>query len=231
MGEEIAISLNNVSKCFKRYARPVDRLKEMLLPNRSYAQEFWALRDISFDVMKGETIGIIGRNGAGKSTLLQMICGTLAPTSGKVQVNGRVAALLELGAGFNPEFTGRENVYMNGAIMGLSRVEVDERFDRVAAFADIKDFIDQPVKTYSSGMYVRLAFASAIHVDPDILIVDEALAVGDMFFQAKCMSRMRTMMESGVTVLFVSHDTSSVKALCQRGVFREWRTQTNWQSI
>ena len=221
MGEEIAISLNNVSKCFKRYARPVDRLKEMLLPSKSYAQEFWALRDISFDVMKGETVGIIGRNGAGKSTLLQMICGTLTPTSGKVQVNGRVAALLELGAGFNPEFTGRENVYMNGAIMGLSRTEVDERFDRVAAFADIKDFIDQPVKTYSSGMYVRLAFASAIHVDPDILIVDEALAVGDMFFQAKCMSRMRTMMESGVTVLFVSHDTSSVKALCQRGVFLE----------
>ena len=221
MGEEIAISLNNVSKCFKRYARPVDRLKEMLLPSKSYAQEFWALRDISFDVMKGETVGIIGRNGAGKSTLLQMICGTLTPTSGKVQVNGRVAALLELGAGFNPEFTGRENVYMNGAIMGLSRTEVDERFDRVAAFADIKDFIDQPVKTYSSGMYVRLAFASAIHVDPDILIVDEALAVGDMFFQAKCMSRMRTMMESGVTVLFVSHDTSSVKSLCQRGVFLE----------
>ena len=221
MGEEIAISLKNVSKCFKRYARPVDRLKEIILPSKSYAQEFWALRDISFEITKGETMGIIGRNGAGKSTLLQMICGTLTPTSGKVQVNGRVAALLELGAGFNPEFTGRENVYMNGAIMGLSRTEVDERFDRVAAFADIKDFIDQPVKTYSSGMYVRLAFASAIHVDPDILIVDEALAVGDMFFQAKCMSRMRTMMESGVTVLFVSHDTSSVKALCQRGVFLE----------
>ncbi len=221
MGEEIAISLKNVSKCFKRYDRPVDRLKEILLPNKSYAQEFWALRDISFEIMKGDTIGIIGRNGAGKSTLLQMICGTLTPTSGKVQVNGRVAALLELGAGFNPEFTGRENVYMNGAIMGLSRTEVDERFDNVAAFADIKDFIDQPVKTYSSGMYVRLAFASAIHVDPDILIVDEALAVGDMFFQAKCMSRMRRMTESGVTVLFVSHDTSSVKGLCQRGVFLE----------
>ena len=221
MGEEIAISLNNVSKCFKRYARPVDRLKEILFPNKSYAQEFWALRDISFEIMKGETMGIIGRNGAGKSTLLQLICGTLTPTSGEVQVNGRVSALLELGAGFNPEFTGRENVYMNGAIMGLSKTEVSERFDNVAAFADIKDFIDQPVKTYSSGMYVRLAFASAIHVDPDILIVDEASAVGDMFFQAKCMSRMRRMMESGVTVLFVSHDTASVKSLCQRGVLLE----------
>ena len=221
MGEEIAISLNNVSKCFKQYNRPVDRLKEILLPSKSYAQEFWALRNVSFEIMKGETMGIIGRNGAGKSTLLQLICGTLTPTSGEVQVHGRVAALLELGAGFNPEFTGRDNVYMNGAIMGLSKVEVDERFDNIAAFADIKDFIDQPVKAYSSGMYVRLAFASAIHVDPDILIVDEALAVGDMFFQAKCMARMRRMMESGVTVLFVSHDTSSVKGLCQRGVFLE----------
>jgi lipopolysaccharide transport system ATP-binding protein len=218
MGEEVAISLNNVSKCFKRYARPIDRLKEILLPSRSYAQEFWALRDISFEIMKGETMGIIGRNGAGKSTLLQLICGTLTPTSGEVQVHGRVAALLELGAGFNPEFTGRENVYMNGAIMGLSKTEVSERFDNIAAFADIKDFIDQPVQTYSSGMYVRLAFASAIHVDPDILIVDEALAVGDMFFQAKCMSRMRRMMESGVTVLFVSHDTASVKSLCNQAV-------------
>ena len=221
MGEEIAISLNNVSKCFKRYARPVDRLKEILLPGKTYAQEFWALQDVSFQVMKGETMGIIGRNGAGKSTLLQIICGTLTPTGGQVQVNGRVAALLELGAGFNPEFTGRENVYMNGAIMGLSRQDVDDRFDRVAAFADIGDFIEQPVKTYSSGMYVRLAFASAINVDPDILIVDEALSVGDMFFQAKCMARMRQMMEAGVTVLFVSHDTGSVKSLCQRGVFFE----------
>jgi lipopolysaccharide transport system ATP-binding protein len=216
---EVVIKLNNVSKCFKRYARPVDRLKEILLPGKTYAQEFWALRDVSFEVMRGETLGIIGRNGAGKSTLLQMICGTLTPTSGEVQVNGRVAALLELGAGFNPEFTGRENVYMNGAIMGLSRQDVDERFDRVATFADIGDFIDQPVKTYSSGMYVRLAFASAIHVDPDILIVDEALSVGDMFFQAKCMARMKQMMDSGVTVLFVSHDISSVKSLCRQAIF------------
>jgi ABC-type polysaccharide/polyol phosphate transport system ATPase subunit len=219
MGEEIAISLMNVSKSFKRYARPVDRLKELLLPGKSYAQEFWAVSDVSFDIIKGETMGIIGRNGAGKSTLLQLICGTLTPTSGQVQVNGKVSALLELGAGFNPEFTGRENVYINGAIMGLSRQDVDKRYDNIAAFADIGDFINQPVKTYSSGMYVRLAFAAAIHVDPDILIVDEALAVGDMFFQAKCMARMRQMMDAGVTVLFVSHDTSAVRSFCQRCAF------------
>jgi ABC-type polysaccharide/polyol phosphate transport system ATPase subunit len=221
MGTEIAIDLKNISKCYKRYARPVDRLKEILLPRKSYAQEFWALKDISFEVMKGETMGIIGRNGAGKSTLLQMICGTSTPTSGEIQVNGTVAALLELGAGFNPEFTGRENVYMNGAIIGLSQQQVNERFDKIAAFADIGDFIEQPVKTYSSGMYVRLAFASAIHVEPDILIVDEALSVGDMFFQAKCMAQMQHMMSAGTTVLFVSHDISSVKSLCQRCVFLE----------
>ncbi|MBD0301634.1 MAG: ATP-binding cassette domain-containing protein, partial [Tolypothrix sp. T3-bin4] len=228
MGEEVAISLKNVSKCFKRYARPVDRLKEILLPGKTYAQEFWALQDVSFQVMKGETMGIIGRNGAGKSTLLQMICGTLTATSGEVQVNGRVAALLELGAGFNPEFTGRENVYMNGAIMGLSKQDVDERFDRVATFADIGDFLDQPVKTYSSGMYVRLAFASAIHVDPDILIVDEALSVGDMFFQAKCMARMKQMMDTGVTVLFVSHDSGSVKSLCRQAILLNHGQLVSW---
>jgi lipopolysaccharide transport system ATP-binding protein len=219
MGEEIAISLNNISKCFKRYARPIDRLKEIILPSKTYAQEFWALHNISFDVMKGDTIGLIGRNGAGKSTLLQLICQTLTPTTGKVTVNGRVSALLELGAGFNPEFTGRENVYMNGAIMGLSRQDLDSRFDMVASFADIGDFMEQPVKTYSSGMYVRLAFASAINVDPDILIVDEALAVGDMFFQAKCMARMKQMMDNGVTLIFVSHDVSSVKSLCKTSVY------------
>jgi lipopolysaccharide transport system ATP-binding protein len=219
MGQETAISLKNVSKCFKQYDRPVDRLKELLLPSKSYGKEFWALQDISFEIMKGETMGIIGRNGAGKSTLLQLICGTLAPTNGQIQVNGRVAALLELGAGFNSEFTGRENVYINGAIMGLSKVEVDARFDSIAAFADIKDFIDRPVKTYSSGMYVRLAFAAAIHVSPDILIIDEALAVGDMFFQAKCMARMQQMIDDGVTVLFVSHDAGSVKSLCKRAIY------------
>ncbi len=220
MGANIAISLKNISKCYRRYTHPADRLKEILL-GKSYSQEFWALHDVSFDIMKGETMGIIGRNGAGKSTLLQLICRTLTPTSGEIQVNGRVAALLELGAGFNPEFTGRENVYMNGAIMGLSKEEVDERFEQIASFADIGDFINQPVKTYSSGMYVRLAFASAVHVNPDILIVDEALSVGDMFFQAKCMARMRQMMDAGVTVLFVSHDTGSIKSLCQRCAFLE----------
>jgi len=221
MGDKTAICLRNVSKCFKQYARPIDRLKEVLRPSKTYGKEFWALRNISFEIMKGETMGIIGRNGAGKSTLLQLICGTLTPTSGEAQVNGRVAALLELGAGFNPQFTGRENVYINGAIMGLSGQDIDKRFDDIAAFADIGDFIEQPVKTYSSGMYVRLAFASAIHVNPDILIVDEALAVGDMFFQAKCMARMRQMMDNGVTVLFVSHDVGSVKSLCQRCAFLE----------
>lgn len=221
MGEEVTISLRNVSKCFNRYDKPVDRLKEIILPNRNHSQKFWALRDISFKVRRGETMGIIGRNGSGKSTLLQIICGTIAPTSGDVNVNGRVAALLELGAGFNPEFTGRENVYMNGAIMGLSKMEVNERFDNIAAFADIKDFIDRPVKTYSSGMYVRLAFSAAIHISPEILIVDEALAVGDMFFQAKCMARMRRMVDNGVTILFVSHDVGSVKSLCKSCLFLE----------
>jgi ABC-type polysaccharide/polyol phosphate transport system ATPase subunit len=215
----IAISIQNLGKSYRRYHRPSDRLKELLLPSKVRSQEFWALQDVSFDIYKGETVGVIGRNGAGKSTLLQIICGTLRPTQGVVQVNGRVAALLELGAGFNPEFTGRENVYMNGAIMGLSREEIHQRFEAIAAFADIGNFLEQPVKTYSSGMYVRLAFAAAINVEPDILIVDEALAVGDIFFQAKCMAQMRRMIEQGTTILFVSHDTGAVKALCQRCAF------------
>ena len=214
MSEELAISLRGVSKCFKRYDRPIDRLKELLIPGKSRAQEFWALRDIDLDVPKGQTLGIVGRNGSGKSTLLQIIAGTLTPTTGTVQVNGRVSALLELGSGFNPEFTGRQNVFFNGQLLGLTKAEVEERFDTIAAFADIGDFIDQPVKTYSSGMFVRLAFAVAVHVDPEILIIDEALAVGDMFFQAKCMSRMRLMIDNNVSVLFVSHDSGSVRALC-----------------
>jgi lipopolysaccharide transport system ATP-binding protein len=182
MGEEIAISLKNVSKCYKRYARPVDRLKEILLPGKSIAQEFWALRDINLEIPKGETLGIIGQNGSGKSTMLQIIAKTLTPTTGEVQVNGRVSALLELGSGFNPEFTGRQNVFFNGRLLGLSHEEIEDKFDEIAAFADIGDFIDQPVKTYSSGMFVRLAFAVAVSVNPDILIVDEALAVGDIYF-------------------------------------------------
>ncbi len=218
MGEEIAISLKNVSKCFKRYSRPVDRLKEVLLPGKSRADEFWALQDINIEIPKGQTVGIVGRNGSGKSTLLQIIVGTLTPSSGAVRVNGRVSALLELGSGFNPEFTGKQNVFFNGRLLGLSQKQIEDRFDDIAAFADIGDFIDQPVKTYSSGMYVRLAFAVAVNVDPEILIVDEALAVGDIVFQHRCMRRMRAMMDSGVTTLFVSHDAGAIKTLCNSAV-------------
>ena len=176
MSSDIAIKVENLSKCYQLYEKPRDRLLQMLFRgHRQYYREFWALRDVSFEVKKGETIGIIGRNGSGKSTLLQMICGTLNPTSGSIQTHGRIAALLELGSGFNPEFTGRENVYMNASVLGLSKEEVDARFDEIVAFADIGDFIEQPVKTYSSGMYVRLAFAVIAHVDADILVIDEAL--------------------------------------------------------
>ncbi|MDB9527022.1 ABC transporter ATP-binding protein [Oscillatoria sp. CS-180] len=217
--QDTVISLQGASKCFKRYEKPVDRLKEIIFPRRKHAEEFWALKDVSLDISPGETIGIVGRNGAGKSTLLQLICGTLQPTEGTVRVNGRVSALLELGAGFNPEFTGRENVYMNGAIMGLSREEIDSRFEEIATFANIKEFMEQPVKTYSSGMYVRLAFAAAVYIEPEILIVDEALAVGDIVFQAKCTTRMKAMMDSGTTILFVSHDPIAIKSLCQRTVY------------
>ncbi|MGQ4649224.1 Wzt carbohydrate-binding domain-containing protein [Lyngbya aestuarii] len=215
---EIAISLKNVSKCFKRYAHPVDRLKELLLPGKSRAEEFWALQDINLEIPKGQTLGIIGRNGSGKSTLLQIIVGTLTPTQGEVQVNGRVSALLELGSGFNPEFTGRQNVFFNGQLLGLSNREIEEKFDDIASFADIGDFLDQPAKTYSSGMFVRLAFAVAVNVEPEVLIVDEALAVGDFVFQHRCMRRMRNLMDSGVTTIFVSHDPGSIKTLCNRAV-------------
>ncbi len=221
MAAEITISLQQVSKCFKRYGHPSDRLKEILLPGKSLAEEFWAVRDINLEVHRGETLGIIGQNGSGKSTLLQMIAGTLTPSAGLVQVNGRVSALLELGSGFNPEFTGRQNVFFNGRVLGLSQAEVMAKFDAIAAFADIGDFIDQPVKTYSSGMIVRLAFAVATSVEPDILIVDEALAVGDIYFQAKCFKRMRKMIDRGITVLFVSHDLTMVKALCDRCLWME----------
>ncbi|WP_315791825.1 ABC transporter ATP-binding protein [Fischerella sp. JS2] len=218
MGEEIAISLKNISKCFKCYIHPVDRLKEIFLPARSRAKEFWALKDINLEIPKGETIGIVGKNGSGKSTLLQIIAGTLTPTTGEVIVNGRVSALLELGSGFNPEFTGRQNVFFNGRLLGLSQKEIEDRFEAIASFADIGDFIEQPVKTYSSGMFVRLAFAVAVNVDPEILIVDEALAVGDIVFQHRCMRRMRSLMDSGVTTLFVSHDSGAVKTLCNSAV-------------
>lgn len=188
---------------------------------KRYHRDFTALNDVSFDIKKGETIGIIGRNGSGKSTLLQLICGVLIPTSGRVRVNGRISALLELGAGFNPEFTGRENVIFQGALLGMERCEMLRRLDNIVAFAEIGDFLDQPVRTYSSGMFVRLAFATAIHVDPEILVVDEALSVGDIDFQAKCLMHMRNLMDSGITVLFVSHSMQAISANCSRVLLLE----------
>jgi len=223
MSSDIAIKVENLSKCHQIYDNPRDRLKQFLLPRaqrnlgfkpRQYFREFWALKHVSLEIKKGETVGVIGRNGSGKSTLLQIICGTLNPSSGEVQASGRVAALLELGSGFNPEFTGRENVYMNAAILGLSQDEIDDRFDRIAGFADIGEFLDQPVKTYSSGMVVRLAFAVQAMVDPDILVVDEALAVGDEAFQRKCFSRIEALRENGATILFVSHSGATIVELC-----------------
>ena len=220
MSSEVAIRVDSLSKCYQIYDKPRDRLLQMLSRGkRQYFREFWALREVSFEVRKGETVGILGRNGSGKSTLLQLICGTLNPSSGSIQTNGRIAALLELGAGFNPDFTGRENVGLSCTLLGLSAEETAARFDDIAAFADIGDFIEQPVKTYSSGMYVRLAFAVNIVAQPDIMIVDEALAVGDMNFQAKCMTAMTRLQQSGASVLFVSHDTSAVKSLCKRAVY------------
>ncbi len=218
MSEEIAISLQNVSKCFKRYNHPVDRLKELLLPQNTYAQEFWALRDISLEIPKGQSLGIVGRNGSGKSTLLQIVVSTLIPTSGEAKVNGRISALLELGSGFNPEFTGKQNVFLNGRLLGLEQKQIEAKFDEIAEFADIGDFIEQPVKTYSSGMFVRLAFAVAINVEPDIFVVDEALAVGDEAFQRKCFSRIQAIQDSGGTILFVSHSASHVIELCDSAV-------------
>lgn len=225
--KDIAIKVSNLSKCYQIYDRPQDRLKQSIIPRlqrfvgrqpQNYFSEFWALKDVSFQIGRGETVGIIGRNGSGKSTLLQLICGTLTPTRGTVETNGRVAALLELGSGFNPEFTGRENVYMNGAVLGLSKEEIDARFDEIADFADIGEFIEQPVKMYSSGMYVRLAFAVAINVNPEILIVDEALSVGDELFQRKCFSRIEAIRNSGATILFVSHSGSTIVELCNRAI-------------
>lgn len=216
---DVAISVNDVSKVYNVYANPSDRLKQIIwLGNRKFYKEFGALSNISFSVGRGETIGVIGRNGSGKSTLLQLICQTLTPSSGDVKIRGRLAALLELGAGFNPEFTGRENVYLNATILGMSRAEIDARFDSIKDFADLGDFIEQPVKTYSSGMYVRLAFATAINTDPDILVVDEALSVGDEAFQRKCFARIEQIQQRGGTILFVSHAASSILQLCTRAI-------------
>lgn len=228
--DDIAIRVENLSKCYQIYDTPRDRLKQFILPRvqhtfgkqaKNYFREFWALRDVSFEVKKGETVGIIGRNGSGKSTLLQMICGTLSPTSGSITTYGRIAALLELGSGFNPEFTGRENVYMNASVLGLSKEEIDTRFDDIAAFADIDEFIEQPVKMYSSGMMMRLSFAVAINVDPQILVVDEALSVGDELFQRKCFSRIEAIKSSGATILFVSHSGTQIVELCDHAVLMD----------
>ena len=230
MSSDTVIRADKISKCYHIYDTPRNRLKQFVLPRiqrasrqpqRQYFHEFWALKDVSFKVKKGETVGIIGRNGSGKSTLLQLICGTLHPTSGTVETKGRVAALLELGSGFNPEFTGRENVYMNASILGLTTEEIDDRFDDITAFADIGEFIEQPVKMYSSGMVVRLAFAVAINVEPDILVVDEALAVGDELFQRKCFSRIEAIRDAGATILFVSHSGALIIELCDRAALLE----------
>jgi ABC-type polysaccharide/polyol phosphate transport system ATPase subunit len=213
-----AVLVQNVSKVFRLYRRPSDRIFE-LLPFRNRAHsDFWALSDVSIAVERGEIFGVVGPNGSGKSTLLQIVSGILRPTRGRVATEGRLAALLELGAGFNPEFTGRENVFINGEIMGLGRAEIERAFPRIAAFAEIGEFIDRPVKEYSSGMYVRLAFATAIHVDPEILIVDEALAVGDAIFASRCVQKFEELKQRGVTVLFVSHDLGLVKRLANRAI-------------
>lgn len=228
---DTAISVSNLGKCYEIYDNPRDRLKQFIVPNlqrlakrqphKQYFREFWALKDVSFEVKKGETVGIIGRNGSGKSTLLQLICGTLNATTGSIQTNGRIAALLELGSGFNPEFTGRENVYMNASILGLSNAEIDARYDDIVSFADIGQFIEQPVKTYSSGMVVRLAFAVQSQIDPDILVVDEALSVGDAKFQAKCFDRLKKLKDGGTSILLVTHSSEQIVTHCTSALLLE----------
>ena len=219
MSDDIAINVENLSKVYRLYDNPVDRLKESLHPFRKkYHKDFYALKDVNFKVKKGETVGIIGKNGSGKSTLLKLITGVLTPSGGNITVNGKVSALLELGAGFNPEFTGIENVYFNSTLMGYAKEEIDAKIDDILCFADIGEFVYQPVKTYSSGMMVRLAFAVAINVDPEILIVDEALAVGDEAFQRKCYSRIEAIQKQGGTILFVSHGASTIVQLCNRAL-------------
>jgi len=224
---EAAIRVRNLTKCYQIFDRPQDRLRQSLFPRlqrlvgsvpRKYSRDFWALKDVSFEVGKGETVGIIGRNGSGKSTLLQIVCGTLEATDGEVEAHGRIAALLELGSGFNPDFTGRENVYLNASLLGLTREQVRGRFDDIAGFADIGYFMDQPVRTYSSGMALRLAFSVIAHVDADVLVIDEALSVGDAFFVQKCMRFLRAFMEHG-TVLFVSHDLGAIVNLCRKAIW------------
>lgn len=213
------IRADGLGKCYKIYENPKARIKQALWRGRKqYYREFWALRNVSFELKRGESLGIIGRNGSGKSTLLQLICGTLTATEGNVSTKGRIAALLELGSGFNPEFTGLENVYLNASLLGFSKDETDATIDEILAFADIGSFIDQPVKTYSSGMTVRLAFAVIAHIKPDILVVDEALSVGDTFFQQKCHRKIKESLDSGLALLFVSHDEAALKSFCTQGI-------------
>lgn len=216
----MAISVKHLTKVYKLYNQPIDRLKEALNPfKKSYHMDFYALNDVSFEIKRGETIGIIGKNGAGKSTLLKIITGVLTPTSGNVQVHGKIASLLELGAGFNPEYTGLENIYFQGSLMGYTREEMESKIDDILTFAEIGEFINQPVKAYSSGMFARLAFSVAINVEPDILIVDEALSVGDAAFQNKCIRKMEDIGKKGITILFVSHDTQTINKFCHRAVW------------
>lgn len=218
---DVVINAKNITKIYKLYNDPKDRFREAIFKNKKIHTDHYALRDISFQIGAGETLGIIGQNGSGKSTLLKIITGVLNQTSGSVDVNGRVSALLELGAGFNPEYTGIENIFFNGMVMGFSKKEMEEKLNFIIGFADIGDFIYQPVKTYSSGMYVRLAYSVAVSIEPDILIVDEALSVGDAFFQMKSMTKMQELFDKGKTVLFVTHDTSVVKSLCTRAIYLE----------
>lgn len=227
MSSDWAVKVDGLSKCYHVYDKPQDRLKQSLLPRlhrllgkptQLYHRDFWALKNVSFQIPKGQTVGIIGQNGSGKSTLLQMICGTLTPSGGTIETHGRVAALLELGSGFNPDFSGRDNVYMNAALLGLEKAEIDQRFDQIVQFADIGTFIDEPTKSYSSGMMVRLAFAVQAQIDPDILIVDEALAVGDAKFQAKCFDRLRQLKENGTSILLVTHSSEQIVTHCDSAI-------------
>lgn len=219
---EIVLKADKLGRSYTLFRSPRQRLNQLLFGKfRQFGREFWALRDVSFEVAKGESVGIIGRNGSGKSTLLQLAAGILKPSEGSIATQGRIAALLELGAGFDPEFTGRENVYMNASLLGLPREEVEAKFQSIVDFSEMRDFIDQPVKTYSSGMFVRLAFSVQIHAEPDILIVDEALSVGDVFFQQKCMNHIRRMLDRGITLFFVSHSIAAVKSLCSKAALLE----------
>ena len=229
MNDNIAISIQNLTKIYHLYDKPQDRLKEALNPfKKSYHHDFYAMNDVSFEIKKGETVGIVGKNGAGKSTLLKMITGVLTQTSGSIETNGKIASLLELGAGFNPEMTGMENIYLNGTLMGFSKEEMDTKVDAILEFADIGEFIYQPAKIYSSGMFARLAFSVSINVDPDILIIDEALSVGDMRFQLKCMDKFNEFREAGKTILFVTHDINSIKRFC---TFSLWINNGQLESI